>query len=318
LPLDAPLAPMRDGLWWAMIVRVLLRLADGSLFWTFVFAKALLVFAWWVMLRGVDRLMVSRTPIERCLALVMMGWLPLGVVYAVGEGNADGVLLAFLLVWLQLLTQSRATMGTFTLVLAALTRWAAAPLLLLDVLRGRLRWVRPVLVGVAIALLSTTVLRDVPRLPRLSFEPAAAFSAFGVGGAVVGALARVLFAVPAAIALWQYARDRSDAQFWRAFVAAMVACVFCVSPGVEAAQLLWLLLAGALVPESKLGRWAIGLAIAAPFLPLLGSTFPDQDARWTIGAPALLAYAGSLVWFVAWPRLSGAVYSEPAPARETT
>ena len=75
--------------------------------------KGVLLAAWLGSLVLIRRMIACQAPIDRCLAIAVAGWMPLGLLQSVAEGHND-----IFMVWLSLWWQT----GCMTARLAAASR----------------------------------------------------------------------------------------------------------------------------------------------------------------------------------------------------
>jgi len=69
--------------------------------------KGVLLAAWLASLALIKTMTASKPALDRCLALVVAGWMPLGVLQTVAEGHNDIFMVWLALMWLALLGQGR-------------------------------------------------------------------------------------------------------------------------------------------------------------------------------------------------------------------
>jgi hypothetical protein len=336
LPFDDPLLRMTYGPLWAHLAHVVTVVSRGGVLVAAVLWKLVLTGAWCGLLALVARLVRARPAWERCVAILAVGWLPLGVGQAVGEGHNDVVMVAGVLVWLLLLERRRATAATAALAAATLVKYVTAPLFVLDVLRAVLPWrdLRTLVTRarsyapralLAAALAAATL---VPLFRSLEFFRSTADVRAGYfyipGDAVkaLGTLAGVdlrmlaigvqlVFPVISLLLLARWWR-RPDEESFRGAVAGTMLSVLLVAAGhVWPWYQLWLLGVAVCRPTSAMARWAIGMAITAPFPLLVWTLSPNASDFAKFQLPSLAAYGLALVWLFASPRLM-----TPAEGRE--
>lgn len=322
LPFDAPVATMTSGPLWALVVWTITAVTRGSLLWGSVLLKLVVVASWSVALWLLTRILKDRPVWERCAAVILAGWLPLGAIQVGGEGQNVALTLAAVFGWLFLGNCGRARWATLVLALAVAVQPMVAPLFALDAVRardahGEVRSVRGTLIhylpsaGVAAGALLFLVLM-VPGsagfltnvtgsgyayLPQNAISAITAFTGLGAG-----ALGAVVFCTILAVALWAVAR------YWKrpgfdnlrlAVFGAVMSVVFLTGhPFWPWHALLLTVTAALLLPNSRLGLWGSGLAIAAPFPILLAVTHPDSSQTLTRGMPSLAMYLAAIVWIV--------------------
>lgn len=79
LPLDTTVSHMTYGPLWALISWGLEAIAGHFVLWSAVAFKLLLLGVWMATLRLLHELVRDRSPWERCISMIMVGWLPIGV-----------------------------------------------------------------------------------------------------------------------------------------------------------------------------------------------------------------------------------------------
>jgi hypothetical protein len=77
----------------------------------------------------------------------------------------------------------------------------------------------------------------------------------------------------------------------------MSTLLFSVTAHIWPWYLLWVLGAAALLPAAGLARWAIGVALAMPFVMLMWLVFPEKSSTVMFHIPVLLLYLFAAVWF---------------------
>ncbi len=106
-PIDHMPMTMSYGPLWALISGAVMTVAGGSVLAAGLIFKGHSARGLGGSLVLVDRLMRRVAPSSRSLALVIVGWVPLGVLETVGEGHNDIALVLPALLWLALLLQAR-------------------------------------------------------------------------------------------------------------------------------------------------------------------------------------------------------------------
>jgi hypothetical protein len=140
---------------------------DNVLAATLLF-KTILGAAWAGSLVLVERIMRNSPVLERCLAIVVFGWLPLSAAQSLAEGHNDILMAWFAVLWLYLLLRGRWWAPPVALVASFLCKYTSGPLFLLDALyvvrpgsapagqtitRYLLRLIFPTILGLAVFLL---------------------------------------------------------------------------------------------------------------------------------------------------------------------
>jgi hypothetical protein len=282
-----------------------------------------MVASWCLVLRLVSALMRDRSVFEQCVALLLVGWLPLGPVQIAGEGHNDVVMIALILLWLLQLENGRPLLATAALALSVSIKYVSAPLFLVDVLFLANAAAAPSLIGRVRAYLPRALMACViwaivfaPFFDSFGFFretaavregyfylPADAVKAIGsVLGVNLRPIALGIMVVFPVVTLWCLLR------FWRAptrdtarlAVAGIMLSVLFVAAGhVWPWYVLWLSVPAALLPwDSALARWSAGVAMTAPFPLIVWTAYPAASDFRKFQVPSLLAYGLALAWMV--------------------
>ena len=252
--------------------------------------------------------------LDRCLAVAVIGWMPLGLLQTVAEGHNDIVMAALALLWLSLLMRGRWS-APVALVVSAMAKYVTAPLFIIDVIvtlrMHRLTWraillrlIVPGLLGVALLAAffrslqffeGTRVISEwhflQPRHILGAFEDFVPFSLFPVEIAIAAA-----FAAVTAYCLVALYKDPTPEAAAKAALAIMSTISFAGVAHLWPWYLVWTIGLAALVPRWWLSRFVIGVALLAPFT--LAFWWIDSlldEKEWA----ALAMYAGALAWVAA-------------------
>lgn len=333
LPLDHFPMPMSYGPLWGLISAAVCYVAGGSVFAVAILFKVLLAGAWIGSLYLVDRIMAHEPTRERCLAIVILGWLPCGVTQTVAEGHNDIVMVAFALLWLHLLLNGRMA-APIALAASVLCKYVTAPLFLVDLLfffrAGRERWPRYVARAIIPAVLVLAVggafyrslaffdgvllvgawrfLQPQDALRVLELTLGIPSTALGIAAAAV---------IPA-IALYQLVMTWKDAtrdNLLKSAVAVMSAVLFAGVSHIWPWYIVWALAFAALVPGWWLSRFVAGIAVMAPFT--LAAWWVEPFAHHREFA-ALAMYAGGIVLACTIGRRAGSVRDAEYPRVSTS
>jgi alpha-1,6-mannosyltransferase len=328
LPLDMFDHRMTYAPLWAVVSAAVMAVAGANVLLAGALFKSLLMAGWIAVLRLVRTLLRERSAWEQCVGLAIWGWLPLGVSQSVAEGHNDVIMVLLLLLWLLGLERRQAIAGRVALAGSMLVKYVTAPAFLLDALHAfrsrRLtlpeyaRQLAPaaavVLAGLALFYRSPDFFGETAGMAKWHFYTTADAVAglahlLGVepepgslaGGLFLGlaAAARAVFVIAAVTLSVSYARRPGRRAFRRAVLACMAGVLFGIMSHIWPWFLLWVLGPASLVPGSALGRWSIGVALAAPFPILSWVVFPHGDP---FLLPALALYGFALLWFAAVPR----------------
>lgn len=324
LPFDAPILKMTYGPLWALISWGIAAITQGSVLWSTILFKGLLVGCWVALLFVVHRLTSDRSPREQAVALLVVGWLPLGVVQVGGDGHNDVLMVLGIMGWLLLNREGHAKWATASLAMSVATKYVSAPLFLLDLLHTRVPGVeRPTLlqrirayvpqglIAVAIWVVSfapfvrspaffaeTTAVRE-----GYFFLPADAVKAIGtLTGLPLRPLAFLvmgLFPLVTLLLVWRYWRTPSTATLYQAVAGIMLTVLFVAAAHVWPWYVLWLAVPAVLLArDSLLSRWSMGVLLTAPFPLLYWTAYPDGSDHLKFELPSLVAYGLALGWML--------------------
>ena len=323
LPFDAPILRATYGPLWLHLSWFVSRVTLGSVLWGSILFKALLVAAWIGTLLLIDQLLRSAPMVRRCMALVVVGWLPLGVVQTVGDGHNDIFMVAAILGWVLLLERGRVMAASISLALSFLVKYVSAPLFLLDLLHQpdgkgphrslaeRIRRYLPR--ALVVALLG--VLAFAPVFRGLDFFrstgevragffylPADAVQAIGTMAGLnlfpLAVAVQAIFPLVTLWTIWRYHLAPSREHFRLAVAGIMLSVLFVAAGHVWPWYVIWLLAVAALVPSSTTFVWATGVALGAPVILLPWTAFPLASEFLRYQVPSLFVYASALVWTI--------------------
>jgi hypothetical protein len=327
LPFDAPILKMTYGPLWALIAWAVTALTRGSVLWGTVVFKGVLVGSWALLVHVVHRLTSDRSPREQAVALLVVGWLPLGAVHVGGDGHNDVVMVLGIMAWLLLNREGHARWATAALALSVATKYVSAPLFLLDLLHVRVpgvarptlqqrirAWMPQGLIAVAIWVAcfapfvrspaffaETTAVRE-----GYFFLPADAVKAIGtLTGLPLRPLAFLVMGLfpPATLyTVWRYWRTPSTTTLHHAATGIMLSVLFIAAGHVWPWYVLWLAVPAVLLArESFLSRWSMGVLLTAPFPLVIWTAYPDSSDYVKFEIPSLAAYVLALGWaLVGW------------------
>jgi len=323
LPLDHFPMPMSYGPLWALVSAAVMVFAGASTLASFLLFKIVIAISWLASLVVLRKLGTDDSPVDRALAVVIFGWLPVGVGQAVAEGHNDITMTFLAMLWLYLLLR-RNTTAPLALSASALCKYTTGPLFLADLIYARrhegLAWtayVRRMILPAILALvvfgifvrslqfLDGTRLLNVWRF----LQPRDAVLAVdSILGGYVWPLAYVASAIFPIIAAWQCARlwvEPNRAQLIRACLAIMCAVTFSAVAHLWSWYIVWILPFAALVPGWWLSRFVIGVALLTPFTVAIWWISELQDYK---EHAALVLYLGAIAWTVL-ARYEGVVVS---------
>ncbi|MBX9773444.1 MAG: hypothetical protein K2Y71_03435 [Xanthobacteraceae bacterium] len=310
LPLDHFPMTMSYGPLWAAMSALIVLIAFNNVIAIGVLFKLLIAAAWVWSLCLVDRIQRGRPPRERCLAIALIGWVPLGVSQSIAEGHNDIVMIAPALLWFLLLRNSR--WAPVALAASVLCKYATAPLFLIDLIhafrRERLTLMQYVWRMLPAALLGLVFL-------ALFFRSMAFFDGVRVvsewyflrpSDAVAGLerlvglplyplhlIALATFPVVATYWLAAAVRDASTENLTRATVAMIAAIMFGAISHLWPWYLVWGVAFGAVLPQWWVARFIAGVALLIPFTLATWWIAPLEPLR---DVATLAVYAGAALW----------------------
>ncbi|MEA2990642.1 MAG: alpha,6-mannosyltransferase [Alphaproteobacteria bacterium] len=330
LPLDHFPMLMSYGPAWALLSGAVMVLAGDSLLAAAILFKLILLAAWVGALVLVGRIMAPRPVIDRCLAIVLFGWMPLGVQQSVAEGHNDIAMVVLALLWLHLLLSGRWT-APFALMASALAKFVTGPLFLVDaIVAWRLhrlsfrallvRYALPGLLGLAVLAVfyrSTEFFDGTRVISEWHFlQPRDALAAidltFGLSLEPADLVIMAAFVVLAVHSLVMLFRQPTPDGVIKAALAVMSAITFAIIAHIWPWYLVWTAALAALLPGWWLSRFVIGVTIVAPFtlvawwVPLFA-----YSTHWA----ALVMYVAALLW-TAFTRVPAEAESSERSARD--
>ena len=332
LPLDHFPMTMSYGPLWALIVGAVMKLSGGSLLAAALLFKGILLAGWFATLYLVSRLVCRVAPDYRALALVTVGWVPVGVVETVAEGHNDIGLVLPALLWLALLL-SRKQGAPLALAVSVLSKYTTAPLFFVDLLHSfkaqRTRLLPYVARAIPAAILGILVMTVFFRsmgffdgaklVDSWNFMlPSDAYLAItDMLGGWGEPLENLFLTIFPGIALYQLAVywNRSDEeQLLRLVLAVMCAVSFSLIGHLWSWYLVWTLPLAALTPKWWLSRFITGLCLAVPFTAVVWWVTEAEDYA---NVAALFMYLAAAGWTVlsAAPETKAAEGAVPAPLR---
>ena len=313
LPLDHFPMPMSYGPLWAVMSALVAVIAFGNAIAMGLLFKALIAAAWIGSLVLVDRIHRDKPMRERCLAIALFGWIPLGVSQSVAEGHNDIVMIAPALLWFLLLLRNN-RWAPLALAASVLCKYATAPLFLIDLIhafrRERLtvmqyvrRMLPPALLGLAFFALffRSTAFFDGIRLVsewyflRPSEAVAGLEHLLGLPIYPLHLIAQAVFPVIAVYWLAAAVREASTETLTRATVAMIAAIMFGAISHLWPWYLVWGVAFGALAPQWWVSRFITAVALLVPFTLAtwwLPAVEPYRDIA------TLVIYAAAALWVV--------------------
>jgi alpha-1,6-mannosyltransferase len=311
LPLDHFPMAMSYGPLWAVLSAIVAFVARGNVWVTALLFKAVIAAAWIWALVLTDRMMWARPIRDRCLAIVMLGWIPLGLSQSVAEGHNDIVMIAPALLWLALLLRGHWA-APIALTVSVLCKYATAPLLLVDLIaafrRERLRirdyvlrMLLPGLIGFLVVFLffrSMAFFDGTRMLSKWYFlRPSEAVAGVeSLIGLPLYPLHLVALAIFPVIAVYQAAAAWSEPtaeNLIKAAIAIVAAIMFAAVSHLWPWYLVWGIAFGAILPQWWLSRFLVGVALLIPFTL---ATWWIQEYESYRDVMTIGLYAGSGLW----------------------
>jgi hypothetical protein len=311
LPLDHFPMAMSYGPAWAVLSGVVMAVTGKSVLAATILFKGVLLAAWLGSLALIRRMMAPQAPIDRCLAIAVAGWMPLGLLQTVAEGHNDIFMAWLSLLWLALLGQRR-WLAPVALMGSALSKYVTAPLFAVDAivawrLHGlslrqlALRYGAPALLGLAIFGLfyrspdffdGTRVISEWEFLqPRHGVE--AIELALGLDLFFLDWLITAGFALIALYSIFVLLRSPAFDNAVKASLAIMCAISFVGIAHLWPWYLVWTILLAALAPRWWLARFVIGVSILGAFSLSFWWVEPVENSReWA----SLALYVGAVLW----------------------
>jgi len=311
LPLDHFPMVMSYGPGWAILSAAVMAVTGKSVLAATILFKGVLLATWLASLALIKTMTASKPMLDRCLAIVVAGWMPLGVLQTVAEGHNDIFMVWLALLWLALLGQGR-WLAPVALMGSALGKYVTAPLFLVDVivawrLRGLgwrqlfVRYVGPGLLGIAVFGIfyrspeffeGTRVISEweflQPRHAVEAIELAVGFDLNVLDWTITATF--VLIALSSVVVLWLTPTlDNAT----KAALAIMSAISFVGIAHLWPWYLVWTVLLAALVPRWWLARFVIGVSVLAAFSLSFWWVKPIENSQvWA----SLVLYVGAVLW----------------------
>jgi hypothetical protein len=313
LPLDHFAMTMSYGPLWAMLSGLVALITFGSATAMALLFKLLITAAWIGSLFLIDAFHRDRPLRERCLAIVLFGFVPLGVSQSIAEGHNDIVMIAPALLWFLLLVRN-SRWAPVALVASALCKYATAPLFLIDLIhalrRERLtplqyawRMLPPALIGLLVMALffrSTAFFDGMRLVSEWHFlRPSEAIAGMeqlaGLPLYPLDVVALGIFPVVAVYWLAVATRDASTENLTKATVALMAAVMFGAASHLWPWYLVWGVAFGALLPQWWVSRFIAAIALLIPFSLATWWIAPLEPYRDVV---TLAIYAAAALWVV--------------------
>jgi alpha-1,6-mannosyltransferase len=317
---DVGLAQFAYGPIWAITAAGVTAVSGGHGVFAALLLKLCMAAAWIAGLALVGRLLRRESAWRQCAGISLLGWLPLGLFHGLADGHNDVLVPLFVLLWLHGMEQRRQTRATLALAASVLIKYVTAPLFVLDLVQARawkatrLRaYAPPALAAAGLAafafapfLRSPHVFDAVLEMGHWSFftpRDAVSMLEWMLGMRhVLSPVIPLVFPLIAVSSLVAYLRRPDQAGRRKAVLALLCGVVFGAGH-MWPWFLLWVLAPAAVMPTSRLTRWVLGVALAAPFamLPVVVSRGAPALPIDLWAASAVAMYVFALVWFVLAP-----------------
>ncbi|SFN23748.1 hypothetical protein [Variovorax sp. OV329] len=283
LPLNHDSFSMTYGPLWALISSAVVLATSGVPWASWLILKLILAASWIACLLLTGKLTTPWPAWRRCMAIAVVGWLPLGVHSSVAEGHNDVTMIAAALLWMALLGSQLAA-GPLMLAMSVLTKYVTAPLALADAIYHRgarmlsvaqyVRRVLPAIVIMAVAGLflfrSLSGLQQTASMVEWKFlRPVDALlileHLWGVQIPGASFAFMLLFVGIAAIEIYRLWKDTTSENLARAQLAVLTAVLMGAVGHVFCWFFVWCIVYAALAPRFWLSWFIVGAAVIAPF-----------------------------------------------------
>jgi alpha-1,6-mannosyltransferase len=311
LPLDHFPMPMSYGPLWGLLSAGLMLVAGGSVLLAGILFKVLIGIAWIGALHLVSRLTLHQPPHQRCMAILVFGWMPAGVSQTLAEGHNDIAMVGLALLWLYWLMHGR-SQAPLALAASVLCKYVTAPLFVVDALwalrRERVGWRRYILRMTAPAIFVLATMAVFYRSPEFFdglrlvstwffLQPRDAVQAIefmiGVPLWPLELAATAAFPLYAAYAAWTAWHEPTTERLLQTALAVMSAVLFSAVSHLWAWYLVWTLALAVLVPTWWLARFIIGVSLLSPFTLGFWWIEPLSNHHDLV---ALIMYASAIGW----------------------
>jgi alpha-1,6-mannosyltransferase len=321
IPLDDFVHRMTYGPLWALASGGLAWLAGGFVLLEGALFKLLIGAAWLGVLWMVRDMLRGRSPWDRCVGVAIIGWMPLVLVHAVGDAHNGIVMVALVMLWLRRVESGRILRGPAALAGSVMVKYVTAPLFLLDLLHHvrahgaplRRYWPRALAAAAVSAVALAPFMRSAdffsptlemsrwhfytPRdavvsLGRLLGVRVGLDNAAGLAVIALAVLVQLGFLAVAVVGVRRYWRAPDPQRLREAALAVVAGVLFGVVGHLWPWFVVWGLPLAALSAHTRLARWTIGVALAAPFPMIAWVTLAGPDA---LPLPTVLWYAAALV-----------------------
>ena len=321
MPLGGTHEKMMYGPLWAVISGVVMWFSGEHALVGAILFKLLLIGVWIGSLWLVWAILQDQPLWNQCVGILIFGWLPLGVMQAVGEGHNDIVMIMLILFWLYSLKKKRTLISSLSLAASILLKYISLPLFVLDLIhflvsqKKRLLNYSPqaiaaggiIVIGLGLFYRSPEFFAYLTTTSQWNFyspkEAITTFlSLFGLALPFSNFIVRLFFILVALYYVIHYIQKPERYEFWIAILAVMSAMLFGISSHVWPWYLVWVLGFATLAPASAMSQWVLGVAIATPFLLVVTVMFPELNDFSRYDTPTLILYSFAILWLITVPR----------------
>jgi hypothetical protein len=318
LPLDHFPMPMSYGPLWGVLSALVALVGWNNAFAMGLLFKTLIAAAWLWSLFLIDAIQRDKPARQRCLAIALFGWVPLGVSQSIAEGHNDIVMITPALLWFLLLLRNN-RWAPVALAASVLCKYATAPLFLIDLIHAfrrerlsPLQYARRMLPAALLALLflalffrSMSFFDGVRVVSEWYFlRPSEAVSALeqllGIRLYPLHLIALAVFPVVAIYWLAATAREASTENLTKATVALIAAILFGAISHLWPWYLVWGVAFGALLPQWWVSRFIAAVALLMPFT-LATWWVPWSEPYRDLATLAIYAAAGLWIFMTCVP-----------------
>ncbi len=326
LPLDHEPIRATYGPLWILVSSAITALSFGSPLLIWIMFKALILANWIGVLCLIHTLTRKQTPLERCAALLLIGWVPLCGHSSVAEGHNDVAMVFLMLLWLKRMPDFT-PVGPAALAASSLSKYVTGPLGIVDLIYHRSKGLWPVLRrGLPAAIGFVGILMIWQRSPGVFTQTTSMveWRFFDIAG-LVGLLERhagisipgeagIVLIAGLGFALWRLLplwRAPCEANAHEAALTIMAVILFAAVGHVWPWFFIWCVPLAVLRLRSPLAWFVLGASVLAPFMIVHWWHWPDASATLKKDIPALAMYACAALAATACLRLRSASNRPP-------
>jgi hypothetical protein len=311
------LARFPYGPLWAWLSAVVASIGRRRVLLELLLMKAMIGTAYGVTVASVRHLIGPDLPRKQLLALLITGWLPIGVHVIVADGHNEGVMMGLALLGLLALARS-SRIAPFWLIASVLVKYVTVPLLLVAAWRYRREraWTELALLGVLGTLLAILVwpifsspqTRAAFRTEWQFYSPAHAIR-WAIPDPTLASILLWLFRgslVLWFVRTWRATRDRDLSINWNVMAVGSI-CLLLGAGYLWPWYLWWSLPFVALSQRSSEMRVMLPLAVLLPLIDVIW--LPTGESPWR---GTIVLYSGLIAGFLAlWAFENAARHSPP-------